>query len=68
MRLIFFTNQTRIGIILRRLAEEGVDLTEQVVYWVLPLDDIEMRVKQIVNESARVHRSDTQDLHYLVFL
>lgn len=68
MRLIFFTNQTRIGIILRRLAEEGVDLTEQVVYWVLPLDDIEMRVKQIVNESARVHWSDTQDLHYLVFL
>lgn len=68
MRLIFFTNQTRIGIILRRLAEEGVDLTEQVVYWVLLLDDIEMRVKQIVNESARVHRSDTRDLHYLVFL
>lgn len=66
-RLIFFTGQTRRDIIPRRLAEAGVKLTEQVVYRTLPLDDIEIRVKQRVIDSLRKQEGSSQDLHYLVF-
>jgi uroporphyrinogen-III synthase len=66
-RLIFFTGQTRRDIIPRRLAEAGVDLTEQVVYRTLPLDDIETRVKQRVIESVKARQGAPEDLHYLVF-
>lgn len=67
LRLVFFTGQTRRDIIPRRLAEAGVNLTEQVVYRTLPLDDIETRVKQRVIESVKAQQGGPQDLHYLVF-